>query len=114
MWLIALMLLLMLPMACAALVFLFASVWRFLEALLQGIVGALRLTWQTLVGSYRAALWTLRTGRLVALRLRDWHYTGSTWAGQYLQAAWLAWSNMARRRYIAGQLRRLRRDRVHK
>lgn len=107
MWLIALMLLLMLPITCAALVWLLVAAWRFLEALLQGIVGAVRLTW-------RAARWSLRTGRAVATRLRDWHHAGSTWSGQYLQSAWLAWSNMARRRYIAGQLRRLRRDRAHK
>lgn len=111
MWLIALMLLLMVPMVAAALVYLLVAVWRCLDALLQGTIGAVRFTWRAAVWSYRASRWTLRTGRLVALRLRDWHYAGSTWAGQYLQASWLAWANMARRRYVAGQLRRLRRER---
>lgn len=107
MWLIALMLLLMLPMTAAALVFLAVAAWRCLDALLQGTIGAVRITW-------RAACWAVRTGRVTALRLREWHDAGSTWAGQYLQTSYLAWSSMLRRRYIAGQLRRLRRERVHK
>lgn len=107
MWLIALMLLLMVPMAFAALVFLVVAAWRALDALLQGTIGAVRITW-------RAAIWAVRTGRATALRLREWHYVGSTWAGQYLQTSWLAWAAMARRRYIAGQLKRLRHKRhVH-
>lgn len=104
MWLIVLMLLLMVPMVAASVVYLLVALWRCLDALLQGTISAVRLTW-------RAARWSLRTGRTVATRLRDWHHAGSTWSGQYLQSAWLAWSNMARRRYIAGQLRRLRRER---
>lgn len=114
MWLIALMLLLMVPMVLAAVVYLLVAAWRFLEALLQGMVGALRLTWRVGVWTARTAMATARWARRTAYHLRDWHYTGSTWAGQYLQTNWLAWANMARRRYIAGQLRRLRRDRVHK
>lgn len=107
MWLIALMLLLMVPMVCAALVYLLVAAWRCLDALLQGTISAVRMTW-------RAARWSLRSGRRVATCLRDWHHVGSMWAGQVLQTHWLAWSNMARRRYIAGQLRRLRRQRVQK
>lgn len=114
MWLIALMLLLMVPMALAALVYLVTAMWRMLDALLQGTIGAVRLTG-------RASIWAVRmTYRMTLLasrgahRLRNWHHAGSTWSGQYLQSAWLAWANTARRRYIAGQLRRLRRQRVHK
>lgn len=113
MWLIALMLLLMVPMVLASLVYLLSAAWHLLDALLQGTVGAVRMTW-------RASVWTARmTYRLTLLasrgahRLRNWHHAGSTWSGQYLQSAWLAWSNMARRRYVAGQLRRMRRDRHH-
>lgn len=105
-----LILLCLLPMVIAAVVYLITAAWRAAEALLQGTAGALRLSWRAGVGLWRTACWTLRTGRLVALRLRDWHDVGSTWAGQFLQSCWFAWSNTARRRYIAGQLRRLRRD----
>jgi len=114
MWLIALMLLLMVPMAVAALVYLVAAAWRLLEALLQGTIGAVRFMWRATVWTYRAGIWSLRKGRGLAYRLRCWHDIGSTWAGQYLLASWLAWSNMLRRRYVAGQLRRLRRERAHK
>jgi len=114
MWLIAIMLLLMLPMAVAAVVYLVVATWRVLDALLQGTIGAIRLTWRAVVWTYRAGIWALRKGRSTAYRLRHWHAIGSTWAGQYLLASWFAWSEMLRRRYVAGQLRRLRRDRVHK
>lgn len=115
MWLlIGVTCLLMAPIVCAALVYLIVAAWRALDALLQGTIGALRFTWNVGAWLWRAAAWTLRTGRRAAYRVRDWHHTGSTWAGQYLQTSWLAWSSMLRRRYIAGQLRRLRRERVHK
>ena len=113
MWLIAIMILLMLPMTAAAIVYLVTAAWRMLDALLQGTIGAVRFTW-------RASVWTARrTGRATHLaqrgahRLRHWHYAGTTWAGQYLESSWRAWANMARRRYVAGQLRRLRRQRHH-
>lgn len=111
MWLIALMLLLMLPITAAALVYLLNAAWRLLDALLQGTIGALRLTWRATVWAARASGQVVRMLHLAAVRLRDGHYAGSTWAGQYLQSCWLAWSNMVRRRYIAGQLRRRRRER---
>lgn len=114
MWLFIgiMILLLMLPMAFAAVVYLLASAVRFVEALARGTAGALRKTWAAAVWAYRAARWALHKGCSLALRLRDWHHAGSTWAGQFLQASWLAWSNAARRRYIAGALRRRRRERV--
>lgn len=114
MWLIVLMFLLMLPMTLAALVYLVVAVWRALDALLQGTVGAGRLTWRAAVWAARATVRGTRTAQRGAQRLRDWHHAGTTWSGQYLQASWLAWSNMARRRYVAGQLRRMRRERAHK
>lgn len=111
MWLIVLMLLLMVPMVAASVVYLLVALWRCLDALLQGTIGAVRITWRAGVGLWRVMRWMLRTGRRIALQLRDWHDVGSTWAGQFLQSCWFAWSNTARRRYIAGQLRRLRRAR---
>lgn len=114
MWLIALMLLLMVPMVAASLVYLLVALWRCLDALLQGTIGAVRITWRAACWTIRAGTWALHSGCSLARRLRQWHDNGSTWAGQYLLASWLAWSNMARRRYVAGQLRRLRRERVHK
>ena len=115
MWfLIAVTCLLMLPMALAAVVYLITAAWRATDALLQGTIGAVRITWRATQWTWRATCWTLRKGRSVAVQLRDWHHTGSTWAGQVLETHWLAWSNMARRRYIASQLRRMRRQRVHK
>lgn len=114
MWLIAVMLLLMLPVTMAALVWLVVAAWHALDALLQGIVGALRYTWRAAIWAVCMTIRAVGLARYAARLLRDWHYTGSTWAGQYLQASWLAWTNMARRRYVAGQLRRLRRQRAHK
>lgn len=111
MWLIALMLLLMLPMTAAALVFLVVALWRALDALLQGTIGAVRLTWRAAVWIVGAGTWALHKGCSSAHHLRRWHEGGSTWAGQYLLASWHTWSNVLRRRYIAGQLRRLRRAR---
>lgn len=113
MWLIALMLLLMLPMAAAALVFLVVALWRALDALLQGTIGAARLTWRAAGWTVRMIVRATRVARRGAQRLREWHNTGTTWAGQYLESSWRAWANMTRRRYIAGQLRRLRKDRHH-
>lgn len=114
MWLIALMLLLMVPLVCAALVYLLVALWRALDALVQGTIGAVRIAWRAVVWLMRASLCAAQLARRGVLWLREWHYLGSTWAGQYLQASYLAWSNMLRRRYVAGQLRRLRRERVHK
>lgn len=114
MWLIAIMLLLMVPMAFAALVWLLVAAWRALDALLQGIIGAVQLTWLAMAGTVRAILRLARGTRRAAVYLRNWHHGGSTWAGQYLQTSYLAWSSMLQRRYVAGQLRRLRRQRVHK
>lgn len=111
MWLIALMLLLMVPMVLASVVYLLVAVWSALDALLQGTIGAGRLTWRAAVWAARATVRGTRTAQRGAQRLRDWHHAGTTWSGQYLQASWLAWSNMARRRYVAGQLRRMRRER---
>lgn len=111
MWLIALMLLLMVPMVLASLVYLLSAAWRTLDALLQGAIGAVRLAWRAAAWSVRATVRLTGLAQRGARRLRDGHHIGTTWAGQYLQASWLAWSNMARRRYIAGQLRRMRRDR---
>ena len=114
MWLIALMLLLMVPMVAASLVYLLVALWHCLDALLQGTLGAVRITWRAACWAVRASARMTRAGHRSALWLREWHDTGSTWAGQYLQTSYLAWSSMLRRRYIAGQLRRLRRERVHK
>lgn len=111
MWLIALMFLLMLPMAAAALVYLAVAVWRFFDALLQGTIGAMRITWRASVWTVRMTVQATRLAQRGAQRLRDGHHTGTTWAGQYLQSCWLAGSNMIRRRYTAGQLRRMRRAR---
>lgn len=113
MWLIALMLLLMVPMALAALVYLVTAVWRCIEALLQGTVAAVRLTWRAAVWSVRMTARATQAAQRGAQRLRDWHHLGTTWSGQYLESSWRAWANMTRRRYIAGQLRRLRRQRHH-
>lgn len=114
MWLIALMLLLMVPMVFAALVYLLVALWRTLDALLQGTVGAVRFMWRAAVWLVRASLCAAQLSRRGAMWLREWHHLGSTWAGQYLESSWRAWANMLRRRYVAGQLRRLRRERVHK
>lgn len=114
MWLIVLMCLLMIPVTFAALVYLLVVVWRVLDGLLQGTLGALRLVWRLTLWTGRAGVRALHFGCSGLSRLRDWHASGSTWAGQYLLASWLAWSNTMRRRYVAGQLRRLRRLRAHK
>lgn len=111
MWLIALMLLLMVPMVLAALVYLLVALWRCLDALLQGTIGAVRITWRAACWAVRTAVRATHAGHYCALRLREWYHLGSTWAGQYLHTSYLAWSSMLRRRYIAGQLRRLRRER---
>ena len=113
MWLIALMLLLMVPMVFAAVVFLVVSLWRAMEALLQGTVAALCLTWRAAVWTVRMIVRATRLAQRGAQRLRDWHHLGTTWSGQYLESSCRAWANMTRRRYIAGQLRRLRRQRHH-
>jgi len=113
MWLIALMILLMVPMTFAALVYLLVAAWRALDALLQGTIGAVRFTWRMGVWSARMIVLGTRTAQRGAQRLQNWHHAGTTWSGQYLQASWLAWSNLLRRRYIAGQLRHLRRRRAH-
>lgn len=113
MWLIALMLLLMVPMVAASIVYLLSATWRLLEALLQGTVGAVCITWRASVWTVRMTIRATGLAQRGARRLRAWHHSGTTWSGQYLESSWRAWSNMARRRYVAGQLRRMRRDRHH-
>lgn len=111
MWLIAIMCLLMVPVAFAALVWLLVAAWRALDALLRGTIDAVCITWRVMAWTLRVAVRAARSAHAGALHLRQWHAIGSTWAGQYLQTSCLAWSSMLQRRYIASQLRRMRRTR---
>lgn len=80
------------------------ALWRFIEALVQGVVGGLALFWRLVRGScgvtYRALNRTQRGAFLFDL-----------WACQRAHAAWWSYSYWLKRAYVAMSLRARRRGR---
>lgn len=101
----ALMLLCLVPMAFASVVWLFVALWRFLDALLQGTIGAVRLL-------YRVTRLAARGAWVVACHLHAWHAAGTAWAGRWLRSFWSTYSYVFTRRFIASQLRLRRKARM--
>lgn len=79
---------------------LLTSIWRAVDACVQGVPRGLQLTWRL----FRTILRGIRAVEKAALRL-------DTWLGQHAHAAYWTWSYCLKRSYIASRLWALRRER---